>query len=125
VPISILICREGQRTWIAASSYPSLNEELLVGVLSSSGPEATLARRAGLEALHQEKANLAGFWTLTGLEHSWRRPELKKLLATLGASDVPIIGRANGHAAGPNGEAELVVPAQVFRDVAAQFQPQH
>lgn len=123
VPISILLCREGQRTWIAASSYPSLNEELLVGVLSSTGPEATLARRSGLEALHQEKANLAGFWTLAGLQHSWRRPELQKLLAALGPSDVPIIGHANGHAAGPNGEAELQVPAQVFRDVAAQFQP--
>jgi hypothetical protein len=124
VPISVLICREGQRSWIAASSYPALNEELLVGILSSSGPEATLARRAGLEALHQDKANWAGFWTLTGLEQSWRRPELKKVLASLGPSDVPLIGHANGHASGPNGEAELHVPAQVFRDVAVQFQPQ-
>jgi hypothetical protein len=125
VPISILICRDGQRSWIAASSYPNLNEELLTGVLASSGPEATLARRAGLEALREAKANVAGFWTLTGLEESWRRPELKKLLASLGPSDVPLIGRATGHAAGPNGEAELHVPAQVFRDVAAQFQPRH
>ena len=124
VPIVILTCREGQRTWIAASSYAAWNEELLAGVLSSSGPEATLARRAGLEPLRQERANLAGFWTLTGLEQGWRRPELKKLLASLGSSDVPLIGRAIGHAAGPNGELELHVPAQVFRDMAAQYQPQ-
>ncbi|MEO8182599.1 MAG: hypothetical protein ABI895_27520 [Deltaproteobacteria bacterium] len=123
VPISILIGREGQRTWIAASSYPSLNEELLAGIVAVNGPEATLARRAGLEALRQEKANLAGFWTLSGIANSWRRPELKKLLASLGPSDVPMIGRATGHAAGPSGEAELHVPAQVFRDMAAQLQP--
>jgi hypothetical protein len=124
VPITLLTCREGTRTWIAASSYAAWNEELLAGVLSSTGPEATLARRAGLEPLRQEKANLAGFWTLTGLEQGWRRAELKKLLASLGPSDVPLIGRANGHATGPNGELELRVPAQVFRDMAAQYQPQ-
>jgi hypothetical protein len=122
VPISILTCREGQRTWIAASSYAAWNEELLAGVLSS-GPEAGLAKREGLEPLRQVRANLAGFWTLTGLEHSLRRPELKKLLASLGPSDVPLIGRAVGHAAGPNGELELHVPAKVFRDLAGQFQP--
>jgi hypothetical protein len=122
VPITILSCREGQRTWIAASSYAAWNEELLAGVLSS-GPEAGLAHREGLEPLRQVRANLAGFWTLTGLEHGWRRAELKKLLASLGPSDVPLIGRAVGHAAGPNGELELHVPAQVFKDMARGFQP--
>jgi hypothetical protein len=123
VPVALLTCREGQRTWMAASTYPALNEELLVKVLAASGPEATLARREGLESLHQTKANMAGFWTLSGLEQGWRRAELRKLLSSLGPSDVPIIGRANGHAAGPNGELELHVPAQVFKDVSARYAP--
>jgi hypothetical protein len=123
VPVALLTCREGQRTWIAASTYPALNEELLVKVLAATGPEATLARRAGLESLRDTKANMAGFWTLTGLEQGWRRAELKKLLSSLGPSDVPIIGRASGHAAGPNGELELHVPAQVLKDVSARYAP--
>jgi hypothetical protein len=120
VPFVILTCREGQRTWLALSSYAALAEERLTAVLAASGPEATLARRPGLERLRTEKANIGAFWTLNGLQRSLKRSDLKKAMNWMGASDVPIIARINGHAAGPNGEIDLRVPAQVFRDVAAR-----
>ncbi|HKO92170.1 MAG TPA: hypothetical protein VJU61_13495, partial [Polyangiaceae bacterium] len=90
LPIVLVSCRAGQRTWIAVSSFAALNEELLSGALTPSGPEATLASRAGLESLRQERANLAGFWTLAGLEQGvGDRSGLKKALTTFGTSDVP------------------------------------
>lgn len=124
IAVVLLSCRAGQRTWIAVSSYAALNEELLSAALAPSGPEATLASRAGLELLHRERSNAGAFWTLTGLEQgSWGRAGLKKVLASLGTSDVPIVGRAHAHAAGPHGELELHVPSQLFRDVASGARP--
>jgi len=123
LPLVLVSCRAGQRTWIAVSSYTALNEELLSGALAPSGPEATLASRAGLESLRQDRSNMAGFWTLAGLEQgAGGRAGLKKLLASLGTSDVPIVGRAHGHAAGPHGEVEIHVPSKLFRDLASGVQ---
>jgi hypothetical protein len=120
LPLVLITCRAGQRSWIAVSSYAALNEELLAGALAPSGPEATLASRAGLESLRQNKSNMAGFWTLAALERgSWGRAGLKKLLSSLGTSDVPIVGRAHAHPAGPYGEAELHIPSKLFRDAAS------
>ena len=42
----------------------------------------------------------------------------RKSIAVDVKSEVPIVGRAYGRGAGPSGEIQLHVPAQLFRDVA-------
>lgn len=121
VPLVLMTCRDGARTWVAFSSYAALAEERLAGVLAPAGSEAMLERRAGLESLRSERANLAGFWTINGIKQRMQTPKLEQALRSLGDSTVPIIMRANGHAQGPSGEIELHVPSQVFRDVAAPY----
>jgi hypothetical protein len=120
IPLVLMTCREGSRTWLAFSSYAALAEERLAGVLAA-GPETTLARRTGLDSLRSERANLAGFWTVNGLKQGLQREQVKKALSALGGSDVPMIGRANGHAQGPTGDFQLNVPAQVFKDLSAPY----
>lgn len=123
VPLVLITCREGTRTWLAFSSHAALAEERLASVLAPGGPEGTLERRTGLESLRSERANLAGFWTINALKQQLQKKKLEKALSSLGDSDVPMILRGNGHAQGPSGELELHVPAQVFRDVAAPYAP--
>jgi hypothetical protein len=124
LPLVLYTCRDHQRTWLAISSYPQLAEERLLGVLAPSSPEATLAHRAGLEPLGRERSGMAGFWTLTGLGSCFAlKSDVRKFFAQLGPSDVPILGRTHTKAAGPSGEAEIDIPAQVFRDAAGRLMP--
>jgi hypothetical protein len=122
LPLVLYTCRDHQRTWLAISSYSQLAEERLAGVLAPSSPEATLAHRAGLEVLRRERSGMAGFWTLTGLGSGFSlKADVRRFFAQLGPSDVPILGRTHTTAVGPSGEAELDIPAQVFRDAAARL----
>ncbi len=121
VPLVLITARDGARSWLAFSSYASLAEERLAGVLAPSGPEGTLERRAGLEPLRSERANVAGFWTVSALKQRLQRKKLDRTLRSLGESDTPMLFRANGHAQGPSGEIELHVPSQVFRELAAPY----
>jgi hypothetical protein len=125
LPIVLVTCREGQRTWIAISSYSQLAEDRLAGVLSAAASEATLAHRSGLEPLQRDRSLIAGFWTLSGLGSgvSFGKGGPKKFFASLGPSDVPILLRTRSQTRGPSGEAEVDIPARVFRDAAAHLLP--
>jgi hypothetical protein len=120
LPLVIITFRQGHRTWIGFSSYAQLIEDRLASVVTPAGPDATLEGRAGLARLHSEPANAAGFWTLSGLSTSpsLHRSDFRKFLSSLGQSDIPIVARASGHAAGPRGELQIHVPAPLFRDIA-------
>lgn len=120
IPLFFMLFREGQRTWLGFSSYAPLLEARLTSLLTPGGTEATLESKAGLDRLRREPANIGGFWTLAGLQSraSLGRDELSRLLSSLGRSEVPIVGRAYGRSAGPSGELQVHVPAQLFRDVA-------
>jgi hypothetical protein len=115
----ITSCREGTYTWLGLSSYGAVLEQKLASVLTS-GPEGGLGTRAGLERLKQEPANAAGFQTLAGLatNPAFAGKGLDAVLATLGQSQIPIVARGQGLAAGPSGRVQLHVPAQLFRDIA-------
>jgi hypothetical protein len=123
LPLTIITFREGERTWIGFSSYAQLVEDRLTALITQASPEATLAARPGLGRLRTERANVAGYWTLAGSATgaSLEQTDLRKFLASLGQSDVPILGRASGYARGPSGEIQVRVPAQLFRDVATQL----
>jgi hypothetical protein len=122
VPLVLITCREGTRTWLAYSSYAALAEERLAGVIAPSGPEGTLERRAGLEPLRNVRAAAAAFTTVNGLKARLRhKKKLSKALSSLGDSDVPFILYANGYAQGPSGEVKINVPSQVIRDLAAPY----
>jgi hypothetical protein len=118
IPLVLVIFREGNRTWLGLSSYAQVIEERLAGLITAPGPEATLAGRPGLERLRRERSSIAGFWTLAGLGSALQQGELQAFLSSLGQSEVPILGRAYTQTAGPSGEIQLRVPAQLFRDVA-------
>jgi len=118
IPVFFMTFREGSRTWIGFSSYAQVLEERLAALLAPSGPEATLEGRAGLDRLRRERSSIAGFWTLAGLRSPFHQGELQDFLSSLGQSDVPILGRAYTQTAGPSGEIQVRVPAQLFRDVA-------
>lgn len=126
IPLFFMLFREGQRTWLGFSSYAPLLEERLTSVLTPIGPEATLERKEGLNRLRRDPANIGGFWTLAGLRSraALGQDELARLLSTLGASQVPIVGRAYGRGAGPSGEIQVHVPAQLFRDIATALTSQ-
>jgi hypothetical protein len=123
LPLTIITFREGERTWIGFSSYAQLVEDRLTSLITPASPDATLATRTGLDRLRTERANVAGYWTLAGTATggSLDQSDLRKFLASLGRSDVPILGRASGYAKGPSGEVQVRVPAQLFRDVATQL----
>jgi hypothetical protein len=122
VPLVLITCREGTRTWIAYSSYAALAEERLAGVIAPAGAEATLDRRAGLESFRSVRAAAAAFTTVNGLKHRLQhQKKLAKALGALGDSDVPFILRANGYAQGPSGDVKIHVPSQVIRDLAAPY----
>jgi hypothetical protein len=125
IPLVVVVFREERRTWFGFSSYAQLVEERLGTLLAPKGPEATLERKAGLDRLRRDTANVAGFWTLAGLQKgaTLGQGELAKLLSSLPPSDVPIVARAYGQAAGPSGELQIHVPAQLFRDVALAIGP--
>ena len=119
IPIVILSCRDGRYSWFGFSSYGSVLEQKLAAVISGGGPESTLAARPGIERLKTERANAAGFWTLGALSRpSFVKSELDQLLAPFAGNNVPILGSATGHAAGPSGLMQAHVPAQLFRDIA-------
>jgi hypothetical protein len=67
---------------------------------------------------------VAGFQTLAGLAASpyFGEGELEAALAPLAGNQIPMLARAQGLSAGPNGGPrgliQLHVPAQLFRDVA-------
>lgn len=119
LPLVIITFRDGPRTWIGFSSYAQLIEERLTALVATSSP-STLQNRAGLERLRRDRGNVAGYWTLAGIsaDASLRHSDLEKLLGSLGRSQVPVIGRAYGQAAGPSGVIQIHVPAQLFRDIA-------
>jgi hypothetical protein len=120
IPLSIVSCRQGSYTWIGLSSYGSVLEQKLASVLTASGPEGSLATRAGLDRLKQEPANVAGFQTLAGVASSpsFAGKGIDSVLAGLATNVVPIVGRGQGLAAGPSGRVQLHVPAQLFKDIA-------
>jgi hypothetical protein len=123
LPLTIITFREGERTWIGFSSYAQLVEDRLTSLITPGGPDTTLATRPGLDRLRTERANVAGYWTLAGSAtgSSLEQSDLRKFLASLGQSDVPILGRASGYAKGPSGELQVRVPARLFRDVATSL----
>lgn len=121
IPFVILTCREGQVSWFSISSYATLAEQKLSAlVASSSNAGSTLASRTGLERLRNDRGNAAGFWTLAGLasSSSLRSGEFGAILTPLAQNQIPIVGRALGHASGPSGTLEVHVPSQLFRDIA-------
>jgi hypothetical protein len=125
IPLSILSCREGKYTWLGVSSYGAVLEQKLASVLSASGPEGSLATRAGLDRLRQEPANAAGFQTLAGVAQnpSFAGKGVDSVLAGLAKNVTPIVGRGQGLAPnatspGPSGRVQLHVPATLFKDVA-------
>jgi hypothetical protein len=118
IPLFLVTFRDGTRTWLGISSYAQVIEERLAALLTAPAPEATLEGRAGLERLRRERSSIAGFWTLAGLRSALQQGELQDFLSSLGQSEAPILGRASTQTAGPSGEIQLRVPAQLFRDVA-------
>jgi hypothetical protein len=120
IPMVVVSCREGKYSWIGFSSYGAVLEQKLASVVTASDPEATLASRSGLDRLKQEPANAAGFQTLAGLatNTAFAGKGFDGLLAALGQSQLPIVARSQGLAAGPTGRLQLHVPAQLFKDVA-------
>jgi len=119
IPIVIISCRDGRYSWFGFSSYGSVLEQKLTAVIAGGGPESTLAARPGLDRLKTDRANAAGFWTLGALSHpSFVKSEFDQLMAPFAGNSVPIVGRAEGHAAGPSGLMQAHVPAQLFRDIA-------
>lgn len=121
IPVALIACREGQRTWLGLSSYLPLVEERLTALVKSAQPrEATLANRSGLDRLRLERSNVGGFWTVAGLQSgmSLGQGELRRLLSALGKSETPIVGQVTSSAQGPSSRLELHVPSQLFLDLA-------
>jgi hypothetical protein len=120
IPIVVVTSRDAGYTWFGVSSYGSVLERKLATTLAKGGPEGTLQGRAGLERLHSDPGNVAGFWTLGGLAsgRDLTNGDLGKWLAPLADNQVPIVGRAVGQSAGPTSLLQVHVPAQLFRDVA-------
>jgi hypothetical protein len=125
IPISIVSCRDGKYTWIGVSSYGAVLEQKLASVLTATGPEGSLATRAGLDRLKQEPANAAGFQTLAGVANSpsFAGKGVDSVLAGLAQNMIPIVGRGQGlgpsdRNPGPSGRVQLHVPAQLFKDIA-------
>lgn len=120
IPVVIMTCREGKRTWLGFSSYAELLEQRMAAVAAPPHAEGTLAQRTGIERLRSEKANVAGFWTLAGLASGsmMGQDEVREALSKLGESEVPIYGRMSMYASGPRSQADIHVPAQVFKDIA-------
>jgi hypothetical protein len=121
IPIVIMLCREGKRTWLGFSSYAELLEQKMIAVAAPARADGTLAQRSGIERLRAERANVAGFWTLAGLASGamMGQDEVREALSKLGESDVPIYGRMSMSASGPRSQADVHVPAQLFKDIAA------
>jgi hypothetical protein len=121
IPITLMTCREGKRTWLGFSSYAPLLEQRMAVAVAPPRPEQTLAQRPGLERLQRERANVAGFWTLAGLASggAFGQEEIRQALSRVSNSQTPIPVKVSLQAQGPRSRAEVHVPAQVFREVAS------
>ena len=125
--VHVFVVPDGAHTWIAYAGDEALVVSKARAVLASAPDAGTLAKRAGLEALRDGRANAAGFVSARGLlsasplRAAMGSQELPKaalfdaLRATpgLGAVAIPYSLRAEGAQGG--GAGSLVITAKVPR----------